>query len=223
MRTLLIATTALAVGFALPAVAANGSNDQQQGYTQSQGNAESGHQGPNDRGFANQAMGNQGSGYQGQGFQGQNSQAEQRYPGGNNSSGWSGRPSENQGMNNRFNSGSWSSQAENNQGGNHRADQLRQRIRNDLAQGGFTDIHIIPRSFVVIAKDPEGNQVQMMITPNSVAEMTQVPMSGRMARRGDQGEFRSGGNSTWNYSTGSSGGNSSGMQGGSGSSTDVTR
>lgn len=204
MRMLLMATTALAVGFAVPALAAGGSYGQQQGYNQGQSYSAPGLQSQGDQGSTNRAMGNQGSRTEGQGFQGQTSQnqMQQRYPGGNSSSGWSNQPSsqtrgQNQGTNQQFNSGSWSSQAENREGMGHRADQLRQRIRDDLAQGGFTDIHVIPRSFVVIAKDPEGNQVQMMITPNSLAEMTQMPMSGRMARNGDHSQYQSG-NSGWN-------------------------
>lgn len=53
-----------------------------------------------------------------------------------------------------------------------------QRIYQNLAQAGFTDIRIMPRAFMVHAKDRDGNPVTMMITPNSVMALTAVPGNG---------------------------------------------
>ncbi len=58
-----------------------------------------------------------------------------------------------------------------------------QRLRDDLTKAGFTDITIMPSSFLVRAKDSQGNPVMMVINPDSVTEMTErsTPMvSGAM-------------------------------------------
>lgn len=47
---------------------------------------------------------------------------------------------------------------------------LRDRITAVLQRSGFSDIHAMPSSFVVHAKDQDGNPVVMSITPDSVAE-----------------------------------------------------
>ena len=48
-----------------------------------------------------------------------------------------------------------------------------QRLRNDLTKAGFTDIKIMPSSFLVRAKDSQGNPVMMVINPDSVTEVTE--------------------------------------------------
>jgi len=58
---------------------------------------------------------------------------------------------------------------------------VRQRLQADLAKAGFTDIKIMPSSFLVRAKDSQGNPVMMVINPDSITEVTQQseqPMSG---------------------------------------------
>lgn len=52
---------------------------------------------------------------------------------------------------------------------------LQHKIRQELAQGGFTDIQVMPQSFLVRAKDRDGNPVMMMINPNSVTAVTAIP------------------------------------------------
>ena len=71
------------------------------------------------------------------------------------------------------NNGSWNGNGYNQQQGNNEGSQnLQQKIRRDLGQAGFSDIHVVPRSFVVSARDRDGNPVEMMITPNSITAMT---------------------------------------------------
>jgi len=48
-----------------------------------------------------------------------------------------------------------------------------QKLRNDLSKAGFTDIKIMPSSFLVRAKDSEGNPVMMVINPDSMTEVTE--------------------------------------------------
>lgn len=49
---------------------------------------------------------------------------------------------------------------------------LRQQVQNDLAKAGYTDIRVMPESFLVRAKDPKGNAVMMLINPDSLTEVT---------------------------------------------------
>ena len=51
---------------------------------------------------------------------------------------------------------------------------LRQQVRDNLAKAGFTDIRIMPTSFMVRAKDQSGNPVMMVINPDSFTEVTAV-------------------------------------------------
>ncbi len=50
---------------------------------------------------------------------------------------------------------------------------IAQKMRADLGKAGFTDIHIMPSSFLVRAKDSSGNRVMMVINPDSVTEITE--------------------------------------------------
>jgi hypothetical protein len=50
---------------------------------------------------------------------------------------------------------------------------MTQRLRDDLSKAGFTDIKIMPSSFLVRAKDSQGNPVMMVINPDSVTEVTE--------------------------------------------------
>jgi hypothetical protein len=50
---------------------------------------------------------------------------------------------------------------------------LSQKLRNDLTKAGFTDITIMPSSFVVRAKDSQGKPVMMVINPDSLTKVTE--------------------------------------------------
>jgi hypothetical protein len=50
---------------------------------------------------------------------------------------------------------------------------LSQKLHDDLAKAGFTDITIMPSSFVVRAKDSQGKPVMMVINPDSLTEVTE--------------------------------------------------
>lgn len=60
---------------------------------------------------------------------------------------------------------------------------LQKRIRQELADAGFTDIRIMPRSFMVQAKNKEGDPVMMIVNPDSVTAVTASPQSGGGAGR----------------------------------------
>jgi hypothetical protein len=53
-------------------------------------------------------------------------------------------------------------------------------LRTRLAHAGFTDIEMMPTSFLVRAKDADGNIVMLVLSPDSVAEFRQVaPQDGQ--------------------------------------------
>jgi hypothetical protein len=51
---------------------------------------------------------------------------------------------------------------------------LRQQLTSSLQQSGFTNIKVVPDSFLVQARDKSGNPVTMFIGPNSQTEVTTV-------------------------------------------------
>jgi hypothetical protein len=60
-----------------------------------------------------------------------------------------------------------------------------QQVQNNLAQAGYTDIKIMPESFLVRAKDKTGNPVMMVINPDSITSITDVsPRSSHGATTG---------------------------------------
>ncbi len=50
---------------------------------------------------------------------------------------------------------------------------IAQKMRDDLSKAGFTDIRIMPSSFLVRAKDSSGNPVMMVVNPDSITEITE--------------------------------------------------
>jgi hypothetical protein len=62
-----------------------------------------------------------------------------------------------------------------------KGDGIRKQMTNDLEHSGFTDVKIIPGSFIVQAKDKTGNPVTMLLTPDSITEVTDVESDGQRA------------------------------------------
>jgi hypothetical protein len=52
---------------------------------------------------------------------------------------------------------------------------IRQQVQKNLQDAGFSDINIMPSSFLVRAKDKSGNPVMMVINPDSITTLTQTP------------------------------------------------
>ena len=50
---------------------------------------------------------------------------------------------------------------------------MQQQVRSNLQSAGFTDIKIMPESFLVRAKDKSGNPVMMVINPDSITAVTE--------------------------------------------------
>lgn len=55
--------------------------------------------------------------------------------------------------------------------------QAQQDLHQDLTKAGYTDIRIVPGSFLVRAKNKQGNETEMMIGPNSMTEVTAMKSS----------------------------------------------
>ena len=52
------------------------------------------------------------------------------------------------------------------------------RLHHELQQAGFTNIRIQPHSYLVQAKDPDGNPVRIVVSPTAVAVATRNEQSG---------------------------------------------
>jgi hypothetical protein len=59
-------------------------------------------------------------------------------------------------------------------GGQAQNQSIRQQLQRNLQQSGYTDIKIMPESFLVRAKDKDGNPVMMVINPDSVTAITEI-------------------------------------------------
>jgi hypothetical protein len=57
------------------------------------------------------------------------------------------------------------------------AQALPQELSQRLTSAGFSDVKVVPSSFVVSAKDKDGRPVLMRITPTSMTVLTEVPVS----------------------------------------------
>ena len=55
---------------------------------------------------------------------------------------------------------------------------LRDNIRDMLQKSGFSDIRMLPSSFMIRAKDQQGNPVVMSVSPDSVTEISELGTSG---------------------------------------------
>ena len=51
---------------------------------------------------------------------------------------------------------------------------MRQQIEGQLSKAGYTDVSVTPSSFYIRAKDKAGNQVAMVIGPDTLTEVTDV-------------------------------------------------
>ena len=48
------------------------------------------------------------------------------------------------------------------------------QVKSNLEQAGFTDVQVMPSSFLVRAKDKDGNPVMMVINPDSMTSVTEI-------------------------------------------------
>jgi hypothetical protein len=70
------------------------------------------------------------------------------------------------------------------QGSEQGSQNLAQQMRSSLQQAGFANLKVIPESFLIRGQDPQGNPVEMVITPNSVAAIDNGRANGSNAITG---------------------------------------
>ncbi len=70
--------------------------------------------------------------------------------------------------------------------------QIEQQLHQDLSKAGYTDIKIMPGSFLVQAKDKLGNETEMMISPHSMTEVTAMSPPGSSTQSGKSEKTESG-------------------------------
>lgn len=71
--------------------------------------------------------------------------------------------------------------------GNVSQQTLPQQIRQKLTNQGYTDVQVVPGSFIVNAKDKEGDPITMIIGPHSITAFTLVDASPDNANRTNTG------------------------------------
>ena len=69
---------------------------------------------------------------------------------------------------------------------------LRDIIRGMLQRSGFSDIRIMPSSFMIRAKDQQGNPVMMSVSPGSVTEVSELGTSSGTGLADNSGAATSG-------------------------------
>ena len=55
------------------------------------------------------------------------------------------------------------------------AQNLPQKIHDKLVEQGYSDVRVVPQSFLISAKDMNGNPVVMLIGPNSMTVLAAPP------------------------------------------------
>jgi hypothetical protein len=83
------------------------------------------------------------------------------------------------------------------------AQSLPAEIKSKLTQDGFTNVTVVPGSFVVSAKDKRGDPVTMMIGPNSMTILTAINPQNQQTTGSGSSSATNGSSSPMNSSGGS--------------------
>ncbi|WP_237480729.1 hypothetical protein [Lichenibacterium dinghuense] len=62
---------------------------------------------------------------------------------------------------------------------------VKQEIQNTLSKQGYTDVSVMPSSFLVHAKNSKGQPVAMVIGPDSVTTVTELPPASQSGSNSD--------------------------------------
>jgi hypothetical protein len=54
------------------------------------------------------------------------------------------------------------------------AQSIQRSVQAQLALAGFTDIQLVPTSFLVRAKDADGNPVMLMLSPDAISQLQEL-------------------------------------------------
>ena len=58
------------------------------------------------------------------------------------------------------------------------AQDVPRKIHDKLVEQGYSDVQVVPQSFLISAKDKNGNPVMMLIGPNSMTVLATPPSGG---------------------------------------------
>jgi hypothetical protein len=58
------------------------------------------------------------------------------------------------------------------------ASDLPNQVKSDLQQAGFSDVQVVPQSFLVRAKDKDGQPVMMLISGDTIMAVSGYPKEG---------------------------------------------
>ena len=65
---------------------------------------------------------------------------------------------------------------------------LKQRLKENFVRSGFTNVTIMPESFIIHANDPQGNPVTMVVSPDAFAAVEVARASNKMISGRSVGE-----------------------------------
>lgn len=70
--------------------------------------------------------------------------------------------------------------------------QMSQTLQRNLKTAGYSDIHIVPESFMIRARDKHGNPVMIVMTPDAMSEVVAVrnPATGAVGQQANAGGSR---------------------------------
>jgi hypothetical protein len=77
--------------------------------------------------------------------------------------------------------------AQNQKSGSQNQQSIARQVRGDLAKAGYTDVNVMPESFLVKAKDKEGHTVMMIINPDSFLSVTEISNRNGQSSTGTSG------------------------------------
>src|SRR4051812_23377355 len=87
------------------------------------------------------------------------------------------------------------SATQNNQASNQSSQPLPQQIKQKLQKQGFSDINVVPGSFIVSAKDTNNDPVMMVIGPHSLTMFSEISTQGQTTGNATGGAGHSSGGS----------------------------
>lgn len=73
---------------------------------------------------------------------------------------------------------------------------VEQKITNDLKSDGYTNVQVMPNSFLVHATNKHNNPVMMIINPDSVVAVTQLPAKQANSQNPGQNSGQNSGSTT---------------------------
>lgn len=74
----------------------------------------------------------------------------------------------------------------------HNGQSVRQQLIQSLEKAGYTHVRVEPEAFVVRARNEQGQPVLMRISPDTMEEITAVPMNNQVSGQQASGNSSSG-------------------------------